>query len=48
MIIQLLLNHYEIYYRYVSEDEYRKKRRDKFNENALKTILKNIIDEYIS
>jgi hypothetical protein len=38
----------EIYYRYVSEEEYRKKRRDKFNENALKTILKNIIDEYIS
>lgn len=37
----------EIYYRYVSEDEYRKKRRDKFNENALKTILRNIIDEYM-
>lgn len=38
----------ENYYRYVSEDEYRKKRRDKFNKNALKTVLKNIIDEYIS
>jgi hypothetical protein len=36
----------ETYYRYVSEEEYRKKRRDKFNENALKTVLRNILDEY--
>jgi len=36
--------HDEIYYyRYVSEEEYRKKRRDKFNENALKTILNRLI-----
>lgn len=34
----------EFYYRYISEEEYRKKRRDKFNENALKTILNRLID----
>jgi len=37
---------HEIYYRYVSEEEYCKKRRDKFNENALKTILNRIIDGF--
>lgn len=36
----------EIYYRYVSEEEYHKKRRDKFNENALKTILNRLIDGF--
>ncbi len=36
----------EIYYRYVGEDEYRKKCRDKFNENALKTILNRLIDGF--
>lgn len=36
----------EIYYRYISEDEYRRKRRDKFNENALKTILNRLIDGF--
>ncbi len=36
----------ETYYRYVSEEEYRKKRRDKFNENALKTILNRLIDGF--
>ena len=34
------------YYRFVSEEEYRKKRRDKFNENALKTILNRLIDGF--
>jgi hypothetical protein len=34
------------YYRFVSEEEYRKKRRDKFNENALKTILSRLIDGF--
>ena len=34
------------YYRFVSEDEYRKKLRDKFNENALKTILSRLIDGF--
>jgi len=39
--------HDEIYYyRYVSEEEYNKKRRDKFNENALKTILNRLIDGF--
>ncbi len=31
------------YYRIITEEEYRKKRRDKFNENALKTILNRLI-----
>lgn len=34
------------YYIFVSEEEYRKKRRDKFNENALKTILNRLIDGF--
>lgn len=37
----------EFYYRYISEEEYRKKCRDKFNENALKTILNRLIDGFI-
>ena len=36
----------ETYYRFVSETEYRKKLRDKFNENALKTILNRLIDGF--
>ena len=40
--------HDEIYYyRYVSEEEYRKKRRDKFNENVLKIILNRLIDGFM-
>jgi hypothetical protein len=38
-------NKYFQYYRYVSTKEYIKKRRDKFNENVLKTILKRLINE---
>ena len=34
----------DFYYRYISEEEYRKKCGDKFNENALKTILNRLID----
>jgi hypothetical protein len=34
------------YYSFVSEKEYRKKLRDKFNENALKTILNRLIDGF--
>lgn len=36
----------EIYYRYVSKEEYYKKLRDKFNENVLKTILNRLIDGF--
>lgn len=36
----------EMYYMYISEEEYRKKRRDKFNENVLKTILNRLIDGF--
>jgi hypothetical protein len=34
------------YYRFVSEKEFCQKRRDKFNENALKTILNRLIDGF--
>lgn len=37
----------DFYYRYITEEEYRKKRRDKFNENALKTILNRLIYGFI-
>ena len=33
------------YYRFISTKEYIKKRRDKFNNNVLKTILKRLVNE---
>lgn len=57
-IIQFNKNKYELhtlsvenseeieYYRIIPEEEYRKKLRDKFNENVLKTILNRLIDGF--
>lgn len=33
------------YYRYVSEEEYNTKRKDKYNQTVLNTILKKLINE---
>jgi hypothetical protein len=38
-------NKYFQYYRFVSTKEYVKKRRDKFNENVLKTVLNRLVNE---
>ena len=35
----------DIYYRYISQEEYNRKRRDKFNDIVLKTIMKCLINE---
>ena len=45
MVYETTNHNSEIYYRYVSQKEYNRKRRDKFNDNVLKTVLKRLINE---